>query len=380
MKIKSKLPDVGVTIFTVMSAMAKQYKAINLSQGFPDFPISGKLKEYLNEALQNEQVQYAPLAGRPDLLEALATKLDEQHKIEVVPEKNILITAGATQAIYSIISSLVHEKDEVILFDPAYDCYDPVIRFNKGIPVHINLKFPSFNIDWNEVKSKVTAKTRMIIINNPHNPSGAVLTEDDLKQLENLVKEYPNLIVLSDEVYEHIQFSGKHQSILGNEVLRERGVAVYSFGKTFHVTGWKIGYCVAPESLMTEIKKHHQYNVFCVNNSMQYALAKYLENFSFWDGISSMYEKRRDLFLDKIKSSRFKTIDCHGTYFSLLDYSEISDEKDTEFAKRLCQEFGVAVIPVSVFYQDNTDNKVVRVCFAKQELTIKEGVKRLCQV
>jgi methionine aminotransferase len=376
----SKLPNIGTTIFSVMSALANEHKAVNLSQGFPDFPIDDRLKSYISEALDQNQVQYAPMPGRLDLREAISNKISQQHGVAVNPNTEITITAGATQAIYTAITAVINEGDEVILFDPAYDCYDPTIRVNKGIPIHLKLEHPTYHINWDEVRKKVTEKTKLIITNNPHNPCGSVWTLDDIKALEQLVQEHPQLMVLSDEVYEHIQYNNEHQSVLKSPILRERSFVTYSFGKTMHVTGWKLGYCVAPESYTAEFRKIHQYMVFCANNTMQYAVAKYLNAGEFWREVMPMYQQKKDLLMEQIKTSRFKPLTCSGTYFCLLDYSEISTLSDVEFAKELTIKYGVAAIPVSVFYQDQTDHKVIRICFAKQDETLIKAAELLCKI
>lgn len=378
--IKSKLPNIGTTIFSVMSALANEHKAVNLSQGFPDFPIDDRLKSYIGEALDQNQVQYAPMPGQLDLREAISKKVKQQHGIAVNPNTEITITAGATQAIYTAITAIINEGDEVILFDPAYDCYDPTIRVNRGIPIHLKLKHPTYHINWEEVREKVTAKTKLIITNNPHNPCGSVWTEDDIKSLEELVQAHPELMVLSDEVYENIQYNNEHQSVLKSSILRERSFITYSFGKTMHVTGWKLGYCIAPESFIAEFRKIHQYMVFCANNTMQYAAAKYLNAGEFWREVMPMYQQKKDLFMEQIKMSRFKPLTCSGTYFCLLDYSEISTLPDVDFAKELTIKYGVAAIPVSVFYQDQTDHKVIRICFAKQNETLIKAAELLCKI
>jgi methionine aminotransferase len=363
-----------------MSKLAQENDAINLSQGFPNFKIDEALKKCVKKALDDEIVQYAPMPGRLDLREELAKKAYEQHGISINPETEITISAGATQAIYSAIAAVVKIGDEVILFDPAYDCYDPSIVLHGGIPIHLNLTFPEYKIDWEEVNERVSDKTKMIIVNNPHNPSGSVWEKSDLDALEKLCHKYPKLIVLSDEVYEHIQFEGEHQSVLKNEFLRKRSFVTYSFGKTFHVTGWKIGYCIAPASLTSELRKMHQYNVFCVNNTIQAALSDYLSQAKKWKDVVGLYEKKRNLFMTGMKSTRFNALNCEGTYFCLYDYSNISDESDIDFTKRMTIENKVAAIPVSVFYEDKTDNKVIRFCFAKTEETINEAILKLCKI
>lgn len=376
----SKLPDIGTTIFSVMSALANEVGAINLSQGFPDFSIDPRLKEYVMEALQQEQVQYAPMPGRLDLRQAIANKIFVQHGVKVNPDDEVTISAGATQGIYSSIAAVVKKGDEVILFDPSYDCYDPTIRLHGGKAIHLKLRFPSFSIDWQEVNEAINPRTKMIIVNNPHNPAGSVWTKEDIRELEKICEKHPSIFILSDEVYEHIQFDGEHQSVLKSELLRQRSFVTYSFGKTFHVTGWKIGYTVAPKEVTEELRKMHQFNLFCVNNSMQFALTNYLNQTDAWREVLPMYSEKRTLFLDGLSASRFRTLDCSGTYFCLADYSAISDENDIDFAKRMTKEFGVASIPVSVFYEDKTDNKVVRFCFAKQDKTLNKAIDLLCQI
>jgi methionine aminotransferase len=378
--IQSKLPDVGTTIFTVMSALASEHNAINLSQGFPNFKIDERLKELVKKALDDEQVQYAPMPGRLDLREQLAAKMFVQHEVALDPVNEITIAAGATQAIYSAIAAVVKVGDEVILFDPAYDCYDPSIRLHGGVPVHLKLTFPDYKINWDEVNERISDKTRMIIVNNPHNPAGTVWTKKDVAALEEICLKYPELLIISDEVYEHIQFEGEHQSVLKSEIIRKRAFVTYSFGKTFHVTGWKVGYTVAPKELTQELRKMHQFNVFCVNNTIQAALAEYFNTGSEWEEVSAFYKHKRDLFLDGMNKSRFKALNCEGTYFCLFDYSSISDEKDIDFAKRMTIEHKVASIPVSVFYEDNTDNKVVRFCFAKEDETLTKAIVELCKI
>jgi len=378
--MQSKLPEVGTTIFTTMSALANKHNAINLSQGFPDFSIDEQLKNDVIEGLKNNEIQYAPMTGRQDLREAIAHKIFMQHNISLNPNTEITITAGATQAIFSVIAALINPGDEVILFDPAYDCYAPSVKLFGGKPIHLKLDYPHFTINWDEVQKKVNKKTKLMITNNPHNPTGAVWSSDDLSELEKVISTHPQLYLLSDEVYEHLNFLGEHQSILKRENLRKKSFAVYSFGKTFHATGWKIGYCVAPENLTTELRKVHQFNVFSVNTTIQYALAKYLNDADNWQSVNKLYETKKSLFLDAMKSSRFLPIPCNGTYFCLFDYSSISSERDVEFSKRLTTEHKVASIPISVFYQDNTDNKILRFCFAKKDETLLNAAERLCKI
>jgi len=378
--MKSKLPKEETSIFTVMSQLANECGAINLSQGFPNFKINEQLKDFVKEGLDKEEVQYAPMTGRQDLRDAISEKIKEQHTINVNSNTEITITAGATQAIYTIFSAMLHSGDEVILFDPAYDCYDPSIRLQGAVPIHLELQHPSYSINWNEVKKSITSKTRMIVINNPHNPAGSVLDATDIIELEKIIESNPTIYVLSDEVYEHIQYEGEHQSVLKSKTLRERSFVTYSFGKTFHVTGWKLGYCVAPKLLTEEFRKVHQFNVFCVNNTMQYAVAKFMTETDSWRDVMPFYKQKRDLFLNLMATSRLKPLACDGTYFALFDYSKISDENDVDFAKRITKEIGVAIIPTSVFYKNKTDNKVVRICFAKTEETLRSAAELLCKI
>lgn len=357
-----------------MSALANKHQAINLSQGFPNFDCSPRLRKLVEHYLQNGYNQYAPMAGVPLLRERLAEKVSSLYDLSIDPNSEITITAGATQAIFTIISAFVKSGDEVILIEPAYDSYRPSVELNGGVPVIYELKAPDYKIDWTTFEQLISDKTRMIIFNTPHNPTGTILNESDLKALERLT-ENTDILLLSDEVYEHLVYDqATHQSVLRYPKLYERSLATYSFGKTFHSTGWKIGYCIAPEHLMKEFRKVHQFNVFSVNTPLQYAIADFLANPEEYLSLNNFYQQKRDFFLQAISGSRFRPITCEGTYFQLLDYSEISDEKDTAFAKRMTTEFGVASIPVSVFYSDHRDEKVVRLCFAKtEEILAKAG-------
>lgn len=373
MQLTSKLPHTGTTIFTVMSALANEHNAINLSQGFPNFPTDPKLNELVHTYMQKGFNQYAPMAGVPALRQILAHKVNSLFGFAADPDQEITVTAGATQGLFTAISAFVHPGDEVILLEPAYDSYRPSIEVFGGVPVIYELKAPSYSVDWQEFEQLITPKTRMIIINTPHNPTGSILRKADLEKLEQLT-EGTNILVLSDEVYEHLIYGGEtHQSVLRYPKLRERSLAVYSFGKTFHATGWKMGYCVAPAHLMKEFRKVHQFNVFSVNTPMQYALAEYLQDEYTYTYLSGFFEKKRDYFLSTMQGSRLAPLYCDGTYFHLFDYSQISQEADTEFAKRLTTEYGVAAIPVSVFYSDGRDDKIIRLCFAKTEETLEKA-------
>jgi methionine transaminase len=379
MQITSKLPDVGTTIFAVMSKMAAEHGAINLSQGFPDFPISQQLIELVNGYMKKGHNQYAPMPGVPALRESIASMVELKYGYAPNADTEITVTAGATEALYAILTALVSKDDEVIIFDPAYDCYDPSIRLNGGIPIHIPLSQPHFSIDWQVVESKISSRTKIIMINTPHNPSGAVLNKDDLQKLEALAVKH-DLIVLSDEVYENIIFGATHESVLKYPKLRDRSIAVYSFGKTFHATGWKVGYIIAPEVLTTEIRKIHQFLVFSVNTPVQYALADYLHDSDNYLKISSMYEQKRNVFQEKLKSSRFEIIPCHGTYFQLLSYKNISDLDDLSMAVELTKKHKIASIPISVFYNSKQDDKILRFCFAKNEDTLEKAADILCKI
>lgn len=378
--MSSKLPEVKTTIFTVMGKLAKQYNAINLSQGFPDFECDPKLIELVTKAMKNGYNQYAPMQGILDLREQIAKKINALYNINYNPETEITITAGATQAIFTIISTFIHHGDEVIIFKPAYDCYEPAIELNKGKSILIQLEAPNYAVHWNKVKQHINSRTKMIIINTPHNPSGSVWSKQDMIQLEALVKD-TNIIVLSDEVYEHIIFGEEfHQSVCMFPYLKERSFVVASFGKTFHTTGWKMGYCVGPAELMYEFRKVHQFNVFCANHPMQIAFAAYLKNPQNYLSINSLYQEKRDFFLNAIKDSRFKYIPSSGTYFQLLDYSTITNEGDIKFAQRLVTENRIAAIPISVFNTNLIDNKVLRFCFAKKKETLEKAAEILCEI
>ena len=377
MNIESRLPDISTSIFTVMSKMALDYDAINLSQGFPDFPIDQKLIQLVSKAMKEGHNQYAPMPGLPGLKKKIAELIEVSFNRPTNPDTEIVITAGATEGIYSMIGAFIRPGDEVIIFDPSYDSYDPVVRLNNGVPVRINLYPPEFSIPWDEVRSKINRKTRVIMINTPHNPTGAVLSNDDLKKLSAIANEF-DLLVFSDEVYERIIFDGcEHNSVLKYPDLKDRCVAVFSFGKTFHATGWKIGYTVANPNLTTEIRKTHQFVTFAVNTPIQTALAEYLNDFSTVTALGKFYEQKRDFFLNAIKGCSFKPLPCKGSYFQLLSYEGSSKESDIAFNERMTKELKVASIPVSVFYKDGTDNKLLRFCFAKREETIERAANIL---
>ena len=370
MEIKSKLPNTGTTIFTTMSALANKYNALNLSQGFPNYPSDNKLTHLVNEAMKNGYNQYAPMAGNLDLRLAITHKYNLLYNNSYHPENEITITAGATQAIYTIISTIINKNDEVILFKPAYDCYEPAVLINGGIPISIALSAPNYSVDWEEVSSKITSKTKMIVINSPHNPTGTIWSKEDMMQLQHITKE-TDIIVLSDEVYEHIVFDGhKHYSACMFNDLKERSFITASFGKTFHNTGWNIGYCCAPKNLMDEYRKVHQFNVFSVNHPMQKGIADYMQDESTYTDLSVFFQKKRDLFLSLIEDSKFKFRPSKGTYFQVLDYSEITNDYDLDFAKELTKTYKIASIPLSVFYDNRKDDKTLRFCFAKTDETL----------
>lgn len=378
--IKSKLPQVGTTIFSVMSQLAAENNAINLSQGFPDFQGSETLINLVNDAMQRGLNQYAPMAGIIPLRERIAEKIEKLYGTAYHPESEVTVTAGATQAIYTAIAATVQEGDEVIIFTPAYDCYAPSVELNGGKTVFVQLFAPDYKIDWNQVKKLITQRTKMIIINTPHNPTGMILEEQDLIALEKIVTD-TDIVLISDEVYEHIVFDGvQHQSVAKFPRLAERSFIVASFGKTFHHTGWKIGYCVAPKNLMAEFRKAHQFIVFATNTPMQHAIAKYLENEQHYLEIASFYEEKRNYFLKLIENSNFDVLPCKGTYFQLLSYKNISEEKDVDFAVRLTKEHKIASIPVSVFYHQQVDEKNLRFCFAKQKETLEKASEILNKI
>jgi methionine aminotransferase len=373
----SKLPNVGTTIFTVMSGLANEVGAINLSQGFPSFEVSRALIELYHQAMMNNHNQYAPMPGLLSLREELSKKTEKIHGAYYNPESEITITAGGTQALYTAITAFVNKGDEVIIFEPAYDSYKPAIELAGGIVKPYSLTPPNYRINWEEVRQMITPKTKMIMINTPHNPSGSILSKQDLESLAEITKG-TNIIVLSDEVYEHIIFdSEEHQSVCRFEELRKRSMIVYSFGKTFHATGWKTGYCLGPEYLMREFRKVHQFLVFSVNTPLQVALAAYLKNEEHYLSLPSFYQAKRDYFLSLIQGCSFTFAPCKGSYFQLLDYSSFSDEKDTELAIRLTKEFGIASIPVSVFYSSDVDTKMLRFCFAKDNETLERAAEKI---
>lgn len=368
--IPSRLPDIGITIFDIMTKMANEHGAINLSQGFPDFDIDPKLIALVHEYMLKGHNQYATMPGVAALREILSKIIFETYHHPVNFQSDITITSGATEGIYACISAFVSPGDEVILFDPAYDSYDPAIRLNGGVPVQINLIQPGFSIDWDLVRKKITSRTRMIIVNTPHNPSGTVLKRSDLEELEKIALRH-NLIVLSDEVYERLVYDNHiHHSVLSLPGLASQSLAVFSFGKTFHATGWKMGYVVAPEHLTREVRKTHQFIVYSVNTPIQWALSEYLMDAANYIHLGKFYQEKRDFFLGEMKGSSFEPLKCNGSFFQVFSYKNISGKPDVEMAEEMTKKHKVACIPISVFYKDRSDNCLLRFCFAKKNETL----------
>lgn len=380
MNITSKLPSVGTTIFTTMSKLANEYGAINLSQGFPNFQSDPKLIELVSNAMSKGFNQYAPMQGILPLREAIAAKFDKLYSTSYHPDTEIVVTAGATQAIYTAISAFISPNDEVIIFNPAYDCYEPTIAINGGKTVSIQLQHPEYNVNWDEVGSAINDRTKMIVINTPQNPSGSTFSKKDMEQLERLVRD-TDIIVLSDEVYEHMVYDREtHQSACLFPGLKERTLITASFGKTFHNTGWKTGYCCGPAKLMKEFTKVHQFNVFCVNHPVQIALATYLEDENNYLYLPDFFQKKRDLFLNAIEGSKFTFTPTKATYFQSLSYNAISEDRDQDFAKELTIKYGVASIPLSVFNSNQLDFKALRFCFAKTDETLLKAAEILNKI
>ena len=379
-KLQSKLPDLEITIFSVMTQLAIEHGAINLSQGFPDFDTYPELRLLVEKYMREGYNQYAPMQGVMALRERIAEKVSDLYGAQYDPATEITVTSGATESVFAAISAVVRKNDEVIIFEPAYDAYDPVVRLNGGIPVYLQLKFPHYTIDWDEVKNVLNRNTKLIILNYPHNPTGAVLSNRDISKLSEVVKDTQTLII-SDEAYEHIIFDGlQHESISRYPQLAQRSYVISSFGKTYHTTGWKIGYCLAPKHLSAELQKIHQYLTFASNTPIQMAYAEFMKNKDLYLKLPRFYQQKRDLFLSLTAQSRFKPLPCKGTYYQMLDYSQISDEPDFEFARRLTVEYGVAAIPPSALYHQRNDHKVLRFCFAKKSETLERAADRLCQV
>ncbi len=378
--IQSKLPRVGTTIFTVMSSLATEYNAINLGQGFPDFMMNEELTALVNKAMQEGHNQYVHMCGLPALRERLAEKTASLYGCNINPETEITITPGGTYAIFTSLTAALQPGDEVIVFEPAYDSYIPTIEVNGAIPVLIPLVYPEYKIDWELVKQKVSPKTKMIMLNSPHNPTGSVLGADDIEQLRSIVKD-TDIFILSDEVYEHLIFDGKeHHSMLRYPDLLERSFVCFSFGKVYHCTGWKLGYCIAPAPLMKEFRKVHQFNCFSCNSTVQFALTDFLKKEEEYLGLGKFLQQKRDHFQQLMGQTRFRPLPSSGSYFQLYSYDAISDETESDFAIRLTKEKGVVTIPVSAFYREGMENKVVRFCFAKKEETLEAAASRLIGV
>jgi methionine aminotransferase len=376
--MQSKLPKVGTTIFTTMSKMAADFNAINLSQGFPNFAIDPVLEDLLQKNSRENVHQYAPMAGLPVLLEAIATTIKSTYGRTIHPTTELLVTAGATQGIFTTIQALVGFGDEVVIIDPAYDCYEPAIILAGGKPIHVAMK-ADFTIDWLELRNVISQKTKLLIVNNPHNPSGRVMNQADLNSLTNVMRDYPNLLLLSDEVYEYITYEQAHLSANLVPEIYDRTIIISSFGKTFHITGWKMGYLVAPEKLMVEIKKVHQFLVFSVNSVAQKTLADYLSQTDV-SSLGAFYQQKRSLFQNGLTNSKFKLLPSEGTYFQTADYSQISSENDVQFCEWLTREKGVAAIPLSVFYEHPPEQHIIRFCYAKTDETLLAATERLCAI
>ena len=375
--LPSKLPNVGTNIFSQMSALANELGATNLSQGFPDFEASPTLLRYVQEAMQKGQNQYAPMIGVQALREAIAHKTEKLYGAIIHPEQEVTVVSGASEALFNVIACLVGRGDEVIILEPAYDLYLPAITLFGAKAVPVSLQAPNYTVDWSLVKEAITPNTKAIIINTPHNPSGATLKQQDMLALQSLLAN-TDIVLLSDEVYEHIIFDGQaHESVLKYPKLRERAFVISSFGKTYHTTGWKIGYCIAPPHFTKEMRKVHQFNTFSTATPMQYAIAAFLQNEGEYLNLPNFYQERRDKFKNMLANTPFKLLNCEGTYFQLVSYAHLSDEKDTDYAIRLTREAGVATIPISVFYKTPVDNKVIRFCFAKRYETLEQGIEKL---
>jgi methionine aminotransferase len=379
--LQSKLPNVGTTIFTVMSKMAQDYGAINLSQGFPDFDCPERLRELVAQHLNGRKNQYPPMAGIPSLRQQIANKVKDYYGCDVDPETQVTVTSGATEALFDAVHAVVTTGDEVIVFDPAYDCYEPAVQLAGGITIHVPLTLPDYGMDWDRLEQAINSRTRLIIINSPHNPCGSILSKSDHDKLAALIRDY-DIFILSDEVYEHMVFDGvEHESVLGHEELRAKSFAVFSFGKTYHATGWKLAYCVAPEKLTTEFRKIHQYVTFTTSSFVQYAIADFMaECPEHTRELPDFYEEKRDTFCNLIAASRFKFTPSKSTYFQLVDYSAISNKSDVEFTNYLTQNKGVAAIPLAPFYEKPPATKIIRFCFCKDDSTLQQAARILCEL
>ena len=378
--ITSKLPSIGPTIFTVMSSLAVEHNAINLGQGFPDYPMSEELISLVNQHMKAGHNQYVHMNGLPALRNVIAEKIFGLYQQQINADTEITVTPGGTYAIYTALTAVLQPGDEVIVFEPAYDSYIPNVEINGAVPVLIPLTYPDYKIDWNEVRKRISAKTKMVMLNSPHNPTGAILSKEDIFQLQQIVKD-TNIFILSDEVYEHLIFDDmQHESMLRYPDLLERSFVCFSFGKVYHCTGWKLGYCIAPEALTKEFRKVHQFNCFSCNSPMQFALADFLQYKESYLTLGNFLQKKRDYFMNLMKQTNFKPLPSHGSYFQLYSYENMSDESEKDFAIRLTKDFGVATIPASAFYKNGKDDKVLRFCFAKKESTLEEAVNRLLKL
>ncbi len=370
----------GITIFTIMSKLAADHDAVNLSQGFPDFDPLPDLVNLVSDAMNKGLNQYAPMQGVPELREQISQKVANLYGATIDPDSDITVTSGATEALFAAITAVVHPGDEVIVIEPAFDSYVPAIELNQGVPVFVPMTFPNYTVDWERLKSALSKRTRMIILNSPHNPTGTAWGAQDIAALREIVASH-DLYLLSDEVYEHIIFDGQqHESMLRYPDLFHKSFVISSFGKTYHTTGWKIGYCVAPPKLNAEFQKVHQFLTFASNTPIQHAYAQIMERPDHYLKLSDFYQEKRDLFLKLMEGSRFTPLPCTGTYFQIMDYSAITDEADVDFTRRMTMEYGVAAIPPSVFYHDGQDNKVLRFCFAKQDQTLEKAAEILCKI
>lgn len=379
--MQSKLPNVGTTIFTVMSKMAQDHGAINLSQGFPDFDCPERLRELVAHHLNDRKNQYPPMAGIPALRQQIACKVRDYYGCDANPETEVTVTSGATEALFDAVQAVVAAGDEVIVFDPAYDSYEPAIQLAGGRTIHVPLTLPDYGMDWDSLEQAISSRTRLIIINSPHNPCGSILDRSDYDKLATLIRDH-DILILSDEVYEHMVYDGaRHESVLGHEELRAKSFAVFSFGKTYHATGWKLAYCVAPEELTTEFRKIHQFVTFTTSSFVQYAIADFMaECPEHTRELPAFYEEKRDTFCNLIAPSRLKFTPSKGTYFQLVDYSAISEKSDIEFANYLTQEKGVAAIPLTPFYEKPPEKKIIRFCFCKDDSTLQQAAKILCEL
>lgn len=376
----SKLPNVGQSIFAEMSGLANEYQALNLAQGFPNFDCPPGLMDRVEHHMRKGRNQYAPMPGVPELKEQIADKVETLYGAQYDPDTEITVTAGATQGLYAVLTTVIGEGDEVIVIEPAFDAYRPMIELNKGVPKYVKLQPPDFQIDWQEVRQQISSATRAILINTPHNPSGMVMQEADLAQLEQIAASH-DLFIISDEVYEHMVFDGQeHLSVCRYPHIRQKSFAVFSFGKTYHTTGWKVGYVLAPQDLTAEMRKVFQYIMFAVSTPMQYAYADYLQHKAHYLELHDFYQEKRDSFARMLQGSRLNLLPCPGTYFQVADYSAITDEPDVDLCKRLITDHGLAAVPISVFYSGKIDNQVIRFCFAKDDETLEKGAEILCQL